>query len=86
MIVSASSPGGLMNACLDAIHRLPLPGQDPATVVTPAAVSPPGGGTALPEVCDTGVRQPTAVVSPLSGTLARQAYQAQAAAQNQRNG
>ena len=83
MMVTANSASGLMNACLDAIQRLPVPGQDPATVVALAAVSPPGGSTALPEVCDAAVKQPTAVVSPLSGTMARQAYQAQAAAVRQ---
>lgn len=83
MIVTASTPGGLMNACLDAVHRYEPPGTSPATVVTPAAVAPPGSGTALPEVTDGLMSQPTAVVSPLSGTLARQAYQAQASAVRQ---
>jgi hypothetical protein len=83
MIVTASSPAGLMNACLDAIQRFQAPGLDLATLAASAAVSPPGGGIALPEVTDAGARQPTTVVSPLSGTLARQAYQAQAAAVRQ---
>jgi hypothetical protein len=80
MIVTANSPGGLMNACLDAIQRCQPPATDPATLAAPPAVSAPGGDTGLPEVTDAGVAQPTAVVSPLSGTLARLAYQAQAAA------